>query len=518
MHGEDGMRRVRLLLSLVIVGCMIGCGQLEPPALDNPLENASLPVPTALRATIGDGRVELAWDAVTATPVDGYRVFRRVAGAASYHPLADVTATAYSDVSVQNGRDYEYAVAVLGSGGRIGRRSSPVTVAPNLFGILLEDGRARTASRTVQAALAFPSGTAYMMLANQVDFSDGSWESARSSRSWSLLPDDGAKRVYVKFRDATGSESAPVSDALELDTVAEVRALTFTAPDPIVLGSIVHLRLETNERDGTATVRFGTSLTGIELRDDGTLGDPTADDGIFERDLSVDAGMNVRGEPATGTYTDGAGNVSPEFTTTQTLSIAFAPLAVTLGSVTPDGRARLELQWLESTDPNFVEYRVVRSLDGAVDSLDVVVGTLSNRSSRSFPDTNLREGQTFYYRVFVRARNGLEAGSNVVAGTVTDMVPVVPVLHAPLNVGPTAMTLRWDISPVTDFLRYRVYRATVPGVNSATGTLVFEGTLQDVNFYNDYGLATGTTYYYVLVVEDLGLKTNQSLEITATTL
>jgi fibronectin type 3 domain-containing protein len=281
---------------------------------------------------------------------------------------------------------------------------------------------------------------------------------------------------------------------------------------------VVHFRLETGEHDGTATVRFGTSLTNIELRDDSTLGDPVADDGIFERDLSINAAMSVRGEPASGIYVDGAGNISPEFTTTETLAIAFAPLPVTLATVQPDGRARLELQWLESADPNFVEYRIVRSLDTVVDSLDVGVGSLVNRSSRSFTDTGLREGQTFYYRVFVRARNGLETGSNVEAGTVTDLVPVAPVLHAPMNVGPTAMTLRWDISPVTDFLRYRVYRATVPGVNSVTGTLVYEGTLQDVNFYNDYGLTTGTTYYYMLTVEDLGLKSNQSLEITATTL
>jgi len=514
------MGRIRFVgwMSCLVVACGVACGQLDPPVLNNPLESSSIPIPTALRATIGDGRVVLAWDAITAVPIDGYRVFRRVVGETSYLVVADVTATSHTDVSVQNGRSYDYAVAGLASRGLIGRRSTSVSVTPNLFGILLQDGRARTGSRLVEVALAFPTGTAYMMLANQADFSDGSWEVAAATRNWSLLPDDGPKIVQVKFRDASGIESAAVSDLVELDTVAEVRNLSFTAPDPIVVGSIVHLRLETSERDGTATVRFGTSLAGIELRDDGTLGDPISDDGIFERDLSVDSRMNIRGEPASGTYIDGAGNISPEFTTMQTLAIAFAPQPVTLATVLPDGRARLELQWLQSADPNFAEYRVVRGLDSVVDSLDVVVGTLVNRGSRSFTDTGLREGQTFYYRVFVRAPNGLETGSNVRAGTVTDLVPVAPVLHVPLNIGPTAMTLRWDITPVTDFLRYRIYRATVPGVNAATGTLVYEGTQQDINFYNDNGLVPGTTYYYVLIVEDIGLKTNQSLEITATTL
>jgi hypothetical protein len=97
-------------------------------------------------------------------------------------------------------------------------------------------------------------------------------------------------------------------------------------------------------------------------------------------------------------------------------------------------------------------------------------------------------------------------------------VPPLPVLHLPTNIGPTTMTLRWDATPITDFLRYRLYRSATPGVSELNGVLVFEGTLQDLTYYNDYGLATGTPYYYVLYVDDLGLKSNQSQEIIATTL
>lgn len=497
---------------------LVGCGDLAEPPLDHPLENSQLPVPEALRATVADQQVRLDWEQADATGILAYRVFRRVLGDSGFRALADVTARSHVDGSVQNGIEYEYAVAALGAGGAVGRRSTPVFVSPNLYSIILEDGRLETASRGVTLGIAYPSGTAYMMISNRADLADGSWEQARSTRTWTLLPDDGDKTVYAKFRDGRGIETTPVSDRIELDTVAEIRALSMDLPGAIVPGSVVHLRLTTGETYGRATVRFGTSLTGVELRDDGSLGDPTPEDGVFERDLVIDIGMTVLGEPPTGTYVDGAGNVAPEFTGTQLLTVTFYPQPVTLARVDPAGRARLSVQWLASQEAGFQDYRVYRSPDVVVDELDELVATLNNRSTQQWSDANLPEGQTFHYRVFVRARNGLLSGSNVVAGTVEDLVPTQPVLHPPTNVGVTTMTMRWDKSPITDFLRYRLYRSAAPGVSELAGTLVFSGSLQDVNYYNDYGLAPGTTYYYMLYVDDLGSKTNQSLEIVANTL
>lgn len=511
-------RAMRTWVSAGLIAGLAGCGDLADPPLDNPLENSQLPVPEALRATAGDQQVSLAWNVGDATGVVAYRVFRRASTESGFRSLADVAGRAHVDASVQNGVEYEYAVACLGQGGAVGRRSTPIVVSPDLYSVIIEDGRLETAARGVTLGLAYPAGTAYMQLSNRADLADGSWETARATRAWTLLPDDGDKTVYARFRDGRGVETSPVSDRIELDTVAEIRALEMDVPAVLAAGSIVHLRLTAGETYGRATVRFGTALAGIELRDDGTLGDPTPDDGVFERDLVIDTGMTVLGEPPTGAYVDGAGNVAPEFTGTQLLTLAFYPQAVTLARVDPSGRARLSVQWLASQEGGFQEYRIHRSPDAAVDELDELAATLSNRSTQQWNDSNLQEGRTYHYRVFVRSRNGLQSGSNVVAGTVEDLVPTQPVLHAPTNVGATAMTLRWDASPITDFMRYRLYRSAAPGVSEVTGTLAFSGTLQDLNYYNDYGLAPGTTYYYVLYVDDLGAKTNQSLEIVASTL
>lgn len=513
------MRRSSHFALWVLAGGLaaaMGCGELAQPNLDNPLENSSLPVPQALRASVGDARVDLVWNA--ATGVDGYRVFRRADGESGFTPLADVTGTSYTDSPVHNGRTYEYAVASRGAGDTVGRRSSSVRAMPNLFSVIVGDGRIAVGSQLVTLGLSYPEGTAYMIVANSADFAGASWETARTTRTWFLTPDDGTKTVYVKFRDAGGLETQPVSDQIELDTVAQIRSLSVTAPAPIEAGSVVRLRLDAGETYGEATVRFGLALTGIELRDDGTLGDATPADGVFERDLVVDGMMTVLGEPATGSYVDGAGNHAPDLVSPDSLWIAFYPRTVSLASVLPSGRAKLTLQWTQSDDPGFDEYRIYRSPDAVVDVLDELVETVGQRSTLQWSDTGLHEGATYHYRVFVRSRNGLEAGGNVLAGTVSDLVPLQPVLYLPTNIGPTTMTLRWDPSPITDFLRYRLYRSAVPGVSDLNGTLVFEGTLQDLNYYNDYGLATGTTYYYVLYVDDLGLKSNQSLEIVAATL
>ena len=517
------MRRLVRGSMVAALGCVLaavsGCGELAAPKLDNPLETSSLPIPTALHASVGDQQVRLAWDMPSESGVVGYRVFRRLDGETAFQVAADVDTRAYTDGALQNGRAYVYAVAARGGQQTVGRRSAPVTAAPNLFAIILAEGRAKTNTLQVTVGFSYPVGTAYMMLANDSGFTNASWETVRPTRTWYLTPDAGAKTVYAKFRDAQGTESQPASDGIELDTVAQILALGCSAPQPLAVGSVVHLRMDVGERDGQAAARFGTALAGIELRDDGSLGDRLPDDGVFERDLIVDAQMTVLGQPATGSYVDGAGNVAPEYISSDSLTIAFYPQSVALSSVDPAaGRAKLALQWLQSQDPTFAQYRLYRSPDAVVDTLDLLITSLANRATVQFTDTGLREGKTYYYRVFVRSTNGLESGGSVKGAAVSDLSPPIPVLRLPTNIGPTTVTLSWEQSPITDFLRYRLYRSNVPGVSERSGTLVYDGSLQDVNFYNDYGLANGSTYYYMLYVDDLGLKTNQSTEIAATTL
>ena len=70
-----------------------------------------------------------------------------------------------------------------------------------------------------------------MMISNNSDFSNASWQTYATSTSWTLTTGDGLKTVYAKFRDTTGNISAAVSDTITVgNVVVAVTPATSTAP------------------------------------------------------------------------------------------------------------------------------------------------------------------------------------------------------------------------------------------------------------------------------------------------
>ena len=71
--------------------------------------------------------------------------------------------------------------------------------------------------------------------------------------------------------------------------------------------------------------------------------------------------------------------------------------------------------------------------------------------------------------------------------------PQPPTALSGINGGNHNTFLNWTASTATDVAGYKVYRGTSPGVYTTTISLN-----SPVTNYNDQGLATGTTYYYVV--------------------
>ncbi|MCS7018649.1 MAG: hypothetical protein RMJ87_00915 [Cytophagales bacterium] len=60
----------------------------------------------------------------------------------------------------------------------------------------------------------------YMMISNVSTFKDARWQMYRTTLpNWKLEPGDGLRRVYVKFRDEAGNESAPVWADIVVDAI-----------------------------------------------------------------------------------------------------------------------------------------------------------------------------------------------------------------------------------------------------------------------------------------------------------
>lgn len=136
-------------------------------------------------------------------------------------------------------------------------------------------------------------------------------------------------------------------------------------------------------------------------------------------------------------------------------------------------------------------YYVYRGTSALSLSLYVELGIVT-----SYNDTDVVNGQTYYYSVSALNSEGEGDRSNLVTATpYTPIAPTAP--SAPLNLSATpsssSITLHWDPpandggSPITN---YKIYR----GTSSDSVTLLT--TVGNVLQYNDTSVETGTTYYY----------------------
>lgn len=99
-----------------------------------------------------------------------------------------------------------------------------VPAPTDLKAILINNNAAKTNSPVVDLTLSAQDVTE-MQISNESDFAGASWEEFVTSKEWSLKDEvvgpafgDGEKTVYVKFRDASLTESDVYSATIFLDT------------------------------------------------------------------------------------------------------------------------------------------------------------------------------------------------------------------------------------------------------------------------------------------------------------
>jgi fibronectin type 3 domain-containing protein len=356
-----------------------------------------------------------------------------------------------------------------------------------------------------------------MMVANESGFG-GVWETYRFSREWSIPEGDGAKTVYARFRDANGSESPSVSDAIELDTYAAIDDISLS-PQPYVYepGATVHIGMSVagNEPSGEARIAIEGYAAEIRLTDDGRGGDPTASDGVYELDFTFPSDARGTDLAVVGSFTDRAGNDAQPFEAAFTVDFTDIPDPVQLVGVQDSTTDGITIRWTASNDEHFSRYAVYRDTEPGVDEDPLLlVEELFDRGRTVFPDGGLTEGETYYYRIFVV--NDLEesSGSNELAASTADRYPDPVLLDTLSSIGSDRVTLTWSENPNTDFDEYRIYRSISPGVD-LTATLVATINERQRTFYDDTGLDMGSfTYYYRVYVFDRSGKYTRSNEVT----
>jgi fibronectin type 3 domain-containing protein len=101
---------------------------LSDPYQVKPIDTFPPAVPSGLNAIIATSHIELVWDRNTESDLALYRLYRGVAGG-SLERLADIPdAPSYSDMKVESGKQYRYAVSAVDRLGNESKQSSVVEI------------------------------------------------------------------------------------------------------------------------------------------------------------------------------------------------------------------------------------------------------------------------------------------------------------------------------------------------------------------------------------------------------
>jgi fibronectin type 3 domain-containing protein len=273
-----------------------------------------------------------------------------------------------------------------------------------------------------------------------------------------------------------------------------------------------------NEIGGRATINILAGTQGILLFDDGTQGDATSGDGVYEVDYRVPQELQVIQAKVRGNFVDRVGNVAETVTAATLLTIQKRPDPVTLFQPTPIGSLQnaLRLTWTASKDTfDFANYSIYRSTRPNFNTLpdSLLIDRVTLRETTSYNDLNLLPGVTYYYRIVVVDLAGLRSASSNEANarTSANLPPSAVILNTPLLAGDgsSQVQLAWSRSTDNDFASYRVYRSNTAAVDSLS-FLVTAIINQSQTFYLDENLKAATKYFYRIYVYDQAGKATGS--------
>lgn len=510
--------------TLLVAALMPSCSKEGPTGVD---VATSLPAtPADLTAVVGETSITLRWEMPDTAGVGSYRIYRG-ASATALSLAGTATAMRHVDSGLVSGRRYVYQVSAVSRSGTEGRRSDPIETTPSVFAVEIQGGAEYTGSRQVTLSLSAPGGTAWMILGNDSLFTGSGFQAMSLLKDWLLTEGDGTKTVYARFRDTLGVESEARSDAIVLDTKAEIRAFEAreSAGGPAISsakaytpGDTLFFSLDAGEAGGDAAVSIGTAVADLPLRDDGQGGDRAAGNGVYELRYVIPGGLVADAAPLTGSFFDRAGNDASPATAVGTLTIVATsepPAAVTLDAVASVSATEATLTWSQSDAVDFASYRLYRSDRANVTEVDLLVGApITSRGTTLLVDAGLVENTTYHWRVFVRDADGFSTPSNEVSATTTNTAPAaVNLASAAADTG--AVTLRWSRSPAADFAAYRVHRSATEAVSDSSAVIATISDPAETAFV-DTTVVEAATYWYRVFAVDRGSLSAGSNKRSAT--
>jgi fibronectin type 3 domain-containing protein len=448
-----------------------------------------LPAPSGLAATAGSGQVSLTWAAVSGA--ENYSVKRATTTGGPYTTVqSDLTSTSFTDTGLTNGTTYYYVVSASNLGGESPNSAetsatplAPPAVPEGLAAIAGDatvalEWSAATGADSYQVKRATAPGGPYTTLASGVTgltYND----SAVTNGTTYYYVISGVNAV------AESANSAEVS-AMPLPPVPAAPATLTATPGNSTVALVwsaadgadsYNVKRATNSGGPYATLASG--LTATSYNDTSAVNETTY--------YYLVTATNLGGE----------GESSPEVSATPvTPPVAPAGLAATSGD------ASASLTWNSVAGASGYRLKRATTSGGPYALVTESTGT-------SFTDTGLTNGTTYYYVVSAYNAGGESANSSPVSAE-PQAVPDAPTGLAATAASSSKINLAWNT--VSGANSYAVKRATTTG-----GPYTTLATGLTATSFNDTGLTSATTYYYVVTATSNGGESVTSTEASATT-
>jgi Calcineurin-like phosphoesterase/Purple acid Phosphatase, N-terminal domain/Fibronectin type III domain len=203
-------------------------------------------------------------------------------------------------------------------------------------------------------------------------------------------------------------------------------------------------------------------------------------------------------------FLDSTGVVRDNFAIIKAASI---PPAAPTGLAVTAGNNQVDLTWNASSGA--VSYNVKRATVSGGPYATVATGV----TAASFTDTTAVNGTTYFY--VVTAVNAVGESSNSNEASARPQPPSPPNPPTALTAratGKKKVNLTWTQSNSPNVTQNKIYRATVNG-----GPYNLVATIAAATSFNNTGLTSGTTYYYVVTAVNAGgLESAGSNQASAT--
>ncbi len=172
----------------------------------------------------------------------------------------------------------------------------------------------------------------------------------------------------------------------------------------------------------------------------------------------------------------------------------------------------LYISWDPNTEVDLVNYTLYRSIN----NISFNIRSKIPKGTEYFIDSGLVDGTTYYYRISASDEVPNESLlSGIISGVPKDtQAPARPVgfwvEHGSLV---DSLLLTWVLGSEADLTGYNIYRT-----NTSSGPYTLITSVSTVSEYEDMGLESETTYYYVIqAFDEVPNNSSYSLEVSQTT-